>query len=223
LNWPELADLPFAAALTAHEGGLASGGDYDTESFERVQFDDPDAPDARFLECALRSVSITGGRLQRASLRHTWLRDVRLTGTVMGESRWLEVTVLGSSLAGVQIFGSGLKRVMFSGCKLDSVNFRTSQLTDVTFDNCVLRDVDFAGAKLTHCSFPGAELVRVDLSKVTMDRTDLRGAQLGIIIDSGSLRGAIVSPGQLALVAPALAGALGIVVSDDEDGPGRGG
>ncbi len=215
MTWPELSELPFAAALAPHEGGLEPGGEYDTELFEQAEYDDPHAPNLRLLECALRNVSVTGGNLQRSSLRHTWLRDVRLTGTNLAESRWLEVTVLGSSLAGAQAYGSRLEHVVFHGCKLDSVNFRETALTDVTFDKCVLRDVDFAGAKLTACSFPGSDLVRTDFSKVTMDRTDLRGAALGIIIDTGSLRGAIVSPTQLALVAPALADALGIVVSDD--------
>jgi uncharacterized protein YjbI with pentapeptide repeats len=78
----------------------------------------------------------------------------------------------------------------------------------------VLRDVDFAGATLSQCSFPDSELVRVDLSKVSMDRTDLRGAVLGVTIDTESLRGAIISSGQLALAAPVLAQALGIIVED---------
>lgn len=216
MSWPDLADLPFAAALTPHEGGLQADDAYDTELFEGAELEKPHAPNSRFLECAIRNLSMTEGSLQRASLRHSWLRDVRLTGTSMAESDWLEVTVLGSSLAGVQVYGAKLDRVVFSGCKLDSVNFRASELTGVTFDRCVLRDVDFAGAKLTRCSFPGSDLVRTDFSKVAMDRTDLRGAELGIIIDAGSLRGAIISPSQLGLVAPVLADALGIVVNEED-------
>ena len=211
---PDLSDLPFAAALDRHDGELTPDGDYDTLLFERAEFDAPDAPNARFLDCALRQVSVTGGRLPRANLRSVWMRDVRLTGTDIAESGWHDVTVIGSSLAGLQVFGSELRQVVFSGCKLDSVNFRAARLTHVTFDNCVLRDVDFAGATLGQCSFPGSELVRADFSKVTMDRTDLRGAVLGVTIDTGSLRGAIISSGQLALAAPVLAQALGIIVDD---------
>jgi hypothetical protein len=55
----------------------------------------------------------------------------------------------------------------------------------------------------------------VDFSKVTMDRTDLREAELGLIIDADSLRGAIISSGQLAIVAPVLAATLGIVIDDE--------
>jgi len=216
MQLPDLADLPFAAALIPHQGDLDSADDYDTVLFERQEFDSPHAPNARFLECAFRQVSITDGKLPRASLRDVWARDLRLTATSLAESGWLDVTLLGSMLAGVQVFGAVLRRVVFSGCKLDSVNFRGSRLTSVTFDSCVLRDVDFAGATLTQCSFPGSQLNRADLSKVTMDRTDLRGAELGLIIDAGSLRGAIMSSGQLAVVAPVLAQTLGIVIDDEQ-------
>jgi uncharacterized protein YjbI with pentapeptide repeats len=212
---PELADLPFAKALTRHEGDLEADVDYDTVLFDGSQFVDPRLANTRFLECAFRRVSISDGRLPRASLRYVWLRDVRMTGTFVAESSWQDVTVAGSSLAGIQLFGATLRRVVFSGCKLDSVNLRGARLTDVVFDRCILRDVDFAGATLSTCAFPGAELTRVDLTKVTMEQTDLRGASLGLVIDSDSLRGAIISSAQLAIVAPVLAGTLGIVIDDE--------
>jgi uncharacterized protein YjbI with pentapeptide repeats len=212
---PDLADLPFAAVLTPHAGEFDEEADYDTVLFERQDFDDPQAPDLRLLECAFRQVSISAGRMPRSTWRGIWARDLRLTGTNLAESSWQDVTVIGSSLAGAQLYGAGLRRVVFSGCKLDSVNFRAARLTEVVFDHCVLRDVDFGGATLTRCSFPGSELTRAELSKVTMDATDLRGAQLGLIIDADSLRGAIISSGQLAIVAPVLAMTLGIVINDD--------
>ena len=86
----------------------------------------PHAPNARFLECAFRQVSITDGQLQRSGLRYVWARDLRLTGTTLAESSWLEVTLIGSALAGVQLYGASCGDVVFSGCKLDSVNFRAA-------------------------------------------------------------------------------------------------
>jgi uncharacterized protein YjbI with pentapeptide repeats len=214
MKLPDLTDMPYASALTRSDGEL-DGSDFDTVLFEEAEFADPRAANTRFLECAFRRVSISGGKLQRSSLRDVWARDLRLTGTSLAESHWHEVIMLGSALAGVQVFGAELRNVVFSGCKLDSVNFRQSRLTEVVFDNCLLRDVDFAGATLTRCSFPGSQLVRADLSKVTMDQTDLRTAELGLIIDASSLRGAIISSGQLAHVAPVLAQTLGIEINDD--------
>ncbi len=75
--------------------------------------------------------------------------------------------------------------------------------------------MDFAGATLARAAFPNSRLTRTDFTRVTMDATDLRGAELGIIIDANSLRGAIISTGQLVYVAPVLAQTLGIIVSDD--------
>jgi uncharacterized protein YjbI with pentapeptide repeats len=212
---PELSDLPYAAHLTRHKGELAAREEYDTVLFEQAELDEPAAPSARFLECAFSRVAITGGKLQRSSLRDVWMRDVRLTGTTVTESNWLDVTVLASSLAGVQLYGSELRRVVFSGCKLDSVNFRGARLASVAFDRCVLRDVDFADAELSRCSFDGSQLTRTDFTRARLEATDLRGAELGIIIDAQSLRGAIISSGQLVVLAPALADSIGITVSDD--------
>ena len=212
---PELTDLPFAAHLTPPEGDLAPRGDYDCVLFEGAEFDEPNAAGARFLECAFSKVAIAGGKLQRARLRDVWMRDVRLTGTNVSESEWLDVTVLGCALAGAQLFGTELRRVTFSGCKLDSVNFRGARLHEVRFDGCVLRDADFADAQLTRCAFGGSQLARTDFSRARMEGTDLRNAELGIVIDAQSLRGAIISTGQLVALAPVLAETLGLTVADD--------
>lgn len=219
MEWEELADLPFAAALTPHTGGLSPDCDYDTVHFDRVTFTDQRASNSRFIECACTGVTMQGVALHRARLTDVFLRDTRLVGTSLAETSWADVAAVRSMAAGVEVFGADLRRVTFRGCKLDSVNFRDAMLTDVTFDHCDLRDVDFAGATLARTSFPGSQLARTDFSRARMAGTDLRGAELGIIIGADSLRGAIVSTGQLAYLAPVLAETLGIVVSDDAPGP----
>jgi uncharacterized protein YjbI with pentapeptide repeats len=214
-DWENVADLPFAGSLEAHDGGLSRGRDYDGAHFDQLTLDEPEAPGATFIECALTGVTVQGGRLQRVRLHDVLLREVRLVGTGLGESGWQDVAVADSLLAGTEVFGAKLRRVTFTRCKLDSVNFRGAALTDVAFRDCELTDADFATATLTRVSFPGSRLKQADFSKVTMDATDLRGAELGLIIDAGSLRGATVSTGQLAHIAATLAQAMGITVSDD--------
>jgi uncharacterized protein YjbI with pentapeptide repeats len=212
----ELAQLPYAAALEPHDGGLSPDGDYDTLLFDRATFERPSAPNARFIDCAFRTVSFDEGQLQRAGLRDVWMRDVRLTGTVLADSSWRDVAVLNSSLAGAALYGAVLNRVTFTGCKLDSVNFRQAKLSQVRFEDCVLRDVDFGGAVLTKCAFGGSKLTRTDFTSARMDQVDLRGAELGIVIDRECLSGAIMSTAQLAQAAPVLADSLGIVISDKQ-------
>lgn len=213
----QLADLPYAAALTRHTGGLASAENYDTVHFDRLEFDGPEAAGSRFLECAFTQVTFQGGRLRRAHFSQVWLRDFRMVSTSLAETGWVDATLIGGIAAGVEAFGARLDRVVFQGCKLDAVNFREAVLTDVVFDHCVLHDVDFGGARLARTSFPGSRLAQTSLRQVTLDHVDLRGAELGITVDPDSLRGAIVSSAQLAVMAPLLAEIMGITVSDDEN------
>jgi len=214
-HWRELADLPFAAALRAGPATMAPGESYDSAHFDGLDLTGPDASGSRFLDCAFTRVSIQDGRLRRARFTDVWLRDVRLMSTILAETTWVDAAVIGSAAAGVEAFGAQLRRVSLRGCKLDSVNFREAALVDVTFDNCVLRDVDFAGATLTRTAFPGSRLAAANLARVTLDQVDLRGAELGLTIDPGCLRGAIVTTAQLGEIAPLLAESIGLIVADD--------
>lgn len=91
------------------------------------------------------------------------------------------------------------------------------KLAEVSFTDCLLRDVDFSGASLRRASFAGSRLTGVDISRARLDRVDLRGAELGLVVGADSLRGAIITSGQLAAIAPVLADSLGIVVDDGQE------
>ena len=214
MAWRDVSDLPFAAVLTAHEGGLAPADQYEGVHFDGLAFDAENAGGSGFLECAFTQVSVQDGKLRRARFSDVWLRDVRLIATSLAETGWADVTFDSCVAAGVEAFAARLRRVTLRGCKLDSVNFRDAQLTDVTFEDCVLKDVDFGGAALTRTAFPGCRLSGTDFSRVRLDKVDLRGAELGLIIDPPALRGAIVTTAQLLDMAPLLAASLGIAVDD---------
>ena len=211
--WPrELADLPYAAALTP--GGLDGRAEYDTVHFDRADLDDADASGARFLECAFTGMSVQGGRFRRSRFIDAWLEGARMVLSDFAETQWTDVTFINGTMAGVQAFGSRLDRVVFAGCKLDSVNFRDAELTAVTFSDCLLRAVDFGGAVLTRTAFTASRLADVDFSRARLDQVDLRGSELGLIVGPDPLRGAIISTGQLTAIAPVLADSLGITVDD---------
>jgi uncharacterized protein YjbI with pentapeptide repeats len=214
-SWEQLADLPFAAALTRGPTALAAGEQYDGVHFDEAELEQPDGSGSQFLECALTRLTLAGGALTQARLSDVWLSEVRLIGTGLARTTWRDVTVTGAVIAGAEAFGSLLRRVRFDRCKLDSVNFRDCDLTDVTFDNCVLRDVDFSSARLTRVTFGGSRLASTTLVKVTLKQVDLRGAEeLGLTVDPAALGGAIVSTAQLLELAPLLADSIGIIVTD---------
>jgi uncharacterized protein YjbI with pentapeptide repeats len=208
-SWPrELADLPYVAHLIP--GRLDGAAEYDTVHFDRTDLDGPDASGARFLECAFTGVSVQGGRFRRSRFIDVWLEGARIVLSDFAETQWSDATFVNGTIAGV----SRLDRVVFAGCKLDSVNFRDAELTGVTFSDCLLREVDFGGATVTRTAFTASRLAGVDFSRARLDQVDLRGSELGLVVGPDPLRGAIISTGQLAAIAPVLAESLGIVVDD---------
>jgi uncharacterized protein YjbI with pentapeptide repeats len=212
----ELADLPYARALVPFRGDLAPEGDYDTLHFDGGEYVDVDAGHARFLECALSSVTFTGGRCPRARFNDVWLHGVRWVGTELVETHWLDAEMVASALSGVPMFGAHLRRVTFHNCKFDSVNARGVALRDVRFVDCLLREVDLGGAALTDVAFPGSTLDGVRIDGARMSRVDLRGATaLGIRDGVAALRGATIGTAQLLDLAPLFAQALDVRVEDD--------
>ena len=212
----ELADLSYAELLQPHTGPLTVEGDYDTVHFDRLGYEDGEvAGGSRFLESAVTDCVFAGTDLRRSRFNDVWAQGTRFTGASLAETDWLDSSLTGCSLAGVELFGAVLRRVVVRRCKLDSVNLRGAALHDVVFEDCVLRDVDFAEAKLDGVTFPGSRIERARFGRATMTRADLRGA-VSIDLADGydSLRGAVISPGQLLDLAPALAATLGITVED---------
>jgi uncharacterized protein YjbI with pentapeptide repeats len=213
----ELAELPYAHLLRPHEGPLAVEGDYDTVHLDQLEFGPgEDAGGARFLEAAVTDCVFDGAALRRARMNELWVCGTRFTGVSLVETDWLDSSLTGCSLAGVEAFGAVLRRVVLRRCKLDSVNLRSAVLREVVFEDCVLRDVDLAGARLEQVAFPGTRIERARLGGARLTAVDLRGAA-GIELADGpegyaALRGAVIDSGQLVELAPALAQALGILI-----------
>ncbi|MFI6883873.1 hypothetical protein [Streptosporangium canum] len=82
----ERADLPYADHLEAFSGRLAPQGDYDTVAFEGNEFEEAEASNARFIECAFSSVTFTGGHYPRARFSDVWVHTVRWVGSELTES-----------------------------------------------------------------------------------------------------------------------------------------
>ncbi len=212
----DLTDLPYAADLTPPAQPLAPDGEYEQVHFDAVTVDEGAAAGSWFHRSALTSVALTGGSLAHSRFDDVWLRGVRWIGTDIGETRWLDAELIDSAWSGVVAVDAQLHRVRFEGCKLESVNFRAAKLRNVTFADCVLRDVDFSSAALRQVDFPGSRLDGVVLHRATLDTVDLRAAAtVDLIADIGTLKGAVVTTGQLMEMAPAFARAAGIIVRDN--------
>src|SRR3954462_1660158 len=111
----ELADLPYAEALSAYDGSWGED-DYDTVHVDGLTVTEADVSGARFIECAITRTTFEGGRFRRGRLIDTWFQETRIVGADLAESSWQDVTFLGGVLAGPALYGAELSRVVFRGC-----------------------------------------------------------------------------------------------------------
>ncbi|MGK5637415.1 pentapeptide repeat-containing protein [Streptomyces sp. URMC 126] len=211
----ELTQLPYAHGLEPFTGPLERAGAYERLHFDGSAFEDAEAGRSLFSEVAFSSAVFQRGSFRRSRFDDVWLHAVRMVGTDLADTTWLDGELTAGVLAGAEAHGAELRRVVFRQCKLDSVNFRAATLREVAFVDCLLRDVDFGGAILTDVHFPGSTLDGARFEKARLTKVDLREATaLGIAAGLGDLGGATVSTPQLFDLAPALAAHIGLTVED---------
>ncbi|MGW5849314.1 pentapeptide repeat-containing protein [Streptomyces sp. NPDC055254] len=202
---PELAPWP--------GGGLEPDGDYDGLELADLDLTGEEGIGSRFMDCALRRCALDEAGLAKARFLDSVLEGVRGVGTDLSGASLRDVELLDARLGGVQLHGAVLERVVVRGGKIDYLNLRTARLKDVVFESCVLVEPDFGGAVLERVEFRDCVLRGADFSRVRMTDVDLRGATaLEIARGVEALAGAVISPGQLFELAPAMAAQLGVRV-----------
>jgi uncharacterized protein YjbI with pentapeptide repeats len=203
-------DLPPASGLTVLDTRVRDEGHYECQRVERVEWDDVFASHARFSQCLLCDVTLTGGEWDHTTFADVRLEDSRLLAPDLSASHWRDTELVRGVASGVQWHDADVRRVHFEQVKLDAVNFRGAALTDVVFTDCLLREADFGGAKLTRVRFPGSTFEDADFSRAKLADVDLRGARLHFKAGLDALRGATIDGGQLVELAPALAAHVGL-------------
>lgn len=156
-------------------------------------------------------LSVTELDLRSARLREVELDQVNLPVVRAARSQWRDVRVSGR-LGSVEAYEAQWRSVHFVGCKLSFVNLRGAELLDVAFTGCVVEELDLLDARARRVRLEDSRVGHLSLREGELRDVDLRGAELESIDGVRHLRGVTVSPGQLTLMAPLLAEALGILV-----------
>ena len=174
--------------------GLAiPGGVANAVRFTGLHVDQADLTATRFSEVELDQVHLPVVRASR-----TQWRDVRVSGRI----------------GGLEAYEAQWRSVHFEGCKLDYLNLRSAELVDVAFTDCVIGELDLLDAVVRRVGFRDARVTSLDVQHARLTDLDLRGAQLESIAGVMDLRGATVTHQQLQLLAPLLAGEVGLRVED---------
>ena len=85
----------------------------------------------------------------------------------------------------------------------------------MAFEECEIGSLDAGSANLRSVAFVDCALQELNVVEATLSKVDLSGASLKTLVGVESLRGAIISHGQLLDLAPLLAAQLGVEVRGD--------
>lgn len=192
---------------------LAPGADLDGLRFER-----PELPRSlagiTLLECELSGISADRIELRGARLLESRLvRCAAPTVSAHGSS-WRDAEIIESRIGAIEVSDAEFRRVVVEGSKLGWVNFRGANVADVVFRNCSFSEFDFGGAKIARVSFENCVAEKLTLTQARSEHLDLRGLEFGAIEGFEGLRGSILSPEQVALMAEMFAAHFGATVED---------
>ena len=162
----------------------------------------------------LDGVHFDGLSADRAALAGTSLTEAvlaRVNIPVLDapRSRWTDVEISGR-IGAFTAYESSLRSIHFIGCKLSFVNLRASDLLDVAFTDCSIEELDLGGAKCRRVQLTNTQIGTLDVRQAKLVDVDLRGADLRKIAGLEHLRGATVTPDQVAMLAPLFADHMGL-------------
>jgi uncharacterized protein YjbI with pentapeptide repeats len=200
--------VPLAEGDTAELTADADLGSvrYADLTLPRLDLADALVESAQFAGLTADETDLTGARLSEVELERILLPVVHAT-----RSQWRDVHVTGR-LGSIEAYDAQWRSVHFVGCKLSYLNLRGAELVDVAFTDCTIEELDLVNGRLRRVAFPGTRVEHLNVQHSELRDVDLRGAQLSAIDGIMDLRGAVISPEQLTLLAPVLADALGLTV-----------
>lgn len=201
----------------------------------------PDLPPHLQAASPARSADLIAARLElagTADLAYASLEQCAVVADAdeidLGGATLIDVAVTDARVASLRLRDSGLRRVRITGGRIGTLDLGTAridelELRDVRIDYLNLAgakavDVDVTGCSIRTLDMPQAELRRVRFTDTRSDEVDprgmravdvdLRGLDALAFLDASSLRGTTLSGFQVQQLAPVLAAAIGILVTD---------
>ena len=207
--------------LTAFDGDLADGEDYEAVEIAARDLGGASAVGASFLGCRLGRCGIDGIRLDRARLTECHVVEITAASIHAGDSSWRDALLEEARVGALLASGSTWDLVRLRGIKANLVDLRVARLTDVVFEDCTIGELDLGSAELRAVRFERTTIDDLSVEGARLTDVDLVGAQLGVVRGIAGLRGASICPVQLLDLAPLLAAHLWITVREQAPASGR--
>ncbi|WP_426996807.1 pentapeptide repeat-containing protein [Pseudarthrobacter sp. N5] len=189
------------------------GERYDGVRYSRAAADGLELSGTDFAECEFAGVSFNETQLRGATFRDCILGEAYAPVLTAARSTLRDVEFSNPRWGSAELYESGWQSVRIDGGKLDYVNLRGSRLTDVLISDCIINELDLGSAAGTRVALKNCTIGTLDLSGAKLKDFDLRGTEFRTISGLGSLAGVVIDDYQLSLLAPLLAGHLGLVVA----------
>jgi uncharacterized protein YjbI with pentapeptide repeats len=188
------------------------GERYDGVRYSRAAADGLELSGTDFAECEFQGVSFNDTQLRGATFRDCILSELYAPVFRAARSTWRDVQLNNPRLGSAEMYETGWQSVRIDGGKLDFLNLRGAKLTDVVISDCIINELDLGSASGTRVALKNCTIGTLDLTGARLKDFDLRGTDFRTISGLGSLAGVVIDDYQLSLLAPLLAGHLGVVV-----------
>jgi len=173
-----------------------------------------DAAHAAITECAVIEAAVERIDLTGSTLVDVDVRELRATTLAARSARLRRVRIVGGRIGTLDLADADLDEVELRGVRIDYVSLAAARVSDLLIAETTIGTFDMPNATIARMAFVDCRADEVDSRGIRAKDLDLRGLEAVSYLDPASLRGATLSPRQVAHLAPALAHSLGIRVVD---------
>ncbi len=210
---PRLPHVRLADLRDEASPDFRRGERYDGVRFSKASADGLELSGTDFSECEFDGISFHETQLRGSTFRDCVLTDAYAPVFTAARTVLREVEIGNPRWGSAELYGSGWQSVRIDGGKLDYLNLRGSTLADVQISDCIIGELDLGSCAATRVALKNCTIGTLDLTAARLKDVDIRGTDFRVINGLGSLAGLVIDEYQLSLLAPLLAGHLGVVVA----------
>ena len=209
---PRISPLTLDGLRDEPSPDFQRGERYDGIRFNHAAADGAELSGADFIECEFNGVSFNEAQLRGATFRDCILNEPYAPVFPAARTSWREVEISNPRWGSAEMYEGAWHSVRIDGGKLDFLNLRGSKMMDVQITGCIINELDLGACTATRVVLKECTIGTLDVTGAKLKDVDLRGSDFRTINGIGGLSGVVVDDYQLSLLAPLLAGHLGIRV-----------
>jgi uncharacterized protein YjbI with pentapeptide repeats len=191
---------------TIFDNAILESGNLISSDIYHAKILDSDFNHANLHESFMQYTSIIGSNFEVSNFEHVYMdfglivdsafKKSKVNGSVLTNSKIIDVKLNQAELRRVDFSGATLKRVDFTGSDLTGADFSNARLQDVNFDDANLEDVKFTDATIWFSTFN-----RFTAKNLSFKNSNLRGNIFSGYRDGNPINfeGAVLNGNQLRL------------------------